>query len=140
MTQFMCGNDSQNRCLTSPAAAVQLCDWIIKDITEDSRAILTEEGDAVNVGLQCPSVMLNVQDEMAAVYRLYAFLTPQLTLRETVFPNNRQTCLVVDLRCHLLGKEDGGVINASVIEDRNEHLWPLFDGPRIEHEGQSDKS
>src|SRR5262252_11002993 len=96
MTQFMCGNDSQNRCLTSPAAAVQLCDWIIKDITEDSRAILTEEGDAVDVGLQGPGPMLNVQHEMVVIYRLYASLTFRLRLRQTVFPNNRQTCWFVN--------------------------------------------
>ena len=78
MPQLMCGNDTQNRSLTGPATVVQLRDSIIEGVTVGSRAILAKEGDAVDVGLQCPSLMLNAQDEMAAVYRLYASLTFQL--------------------------------------------------------------
>jgi hypothetical protein len=66
MPQLMCNNDTQNRSLTGPAS-VQLRDSIIEDVTVGPRTILTEEGDAVDVGLQYPSLMLNAQDEMAVV-------------------------------------------------------------------------
>ena len=75
MSQLMCGNDTQDRCLTGPAAMVQLGDSIIKDVTVGPQANLIKEGDAVDVNLQCPSPMLYVQDQMAVVYRLDASFT-----------------------------------------------------------------
>ena len=136
----MCGNDAQDRCRTGPAAMVQLGDSIIEDITIGTRAKLIEEGDAVDVSVQCPRPMRNAQDQMAVVYRLYASFTFQLWLRETVFPNNRQTCLSVNPRRQLLGRKNCDVVDARIVENRNEYLGMLLKSPRIKHEGKSDET
>jgi hypothetical protein len=60
--------------------------------------------------------------------------------RKTASPNNHQTCLFEDLRSHCFGKQNDCVIEASIVDDGNEYLWPLFEYLRIEPEGQSDKS
>ncbi len=44
MSQLMCGNDTQDRCRTGPAAMVQLGDSIIEDVTVGPRANLIHSG------------------------------------------------------------------------------------------------